>query len=169
MEALDSEAGPDSPRLRIVGTTINDSDARYERALRESMWRRQLQGRVIFEGFVPSEYLPLAHRGAVLHLNVSQTGSLDKAVLESLACGCPVLTGNEAFHDLLREYPEFVITDDRPQAIRDRVLWLKARRGEYSPEKLRGLVQGRHDLASYTDRILANLQEVSQMGRRRRN
>ena len=35
--------------------------------------------------------LPAIYGSAFLHLNLSQTGSMDKTILESLACGCPTL------------------------------------------------------------------------------
>jgi glycosyltransferase involved in cell wall biosynthesis len=44
--------------------------------------------------------LPDYYRRASLFINLSTTGSLDKAVLEALACECPVITTNEAFRDL---------------------------------------------------------------------
>jgi glycosyltransferase involved in cell wall biosynthesis len=42
--------------------------------------------------------VPLYQR-STLFLSASRTGSLDKAVLEALACGRPALTCNEAFVD----------------------------------------------------------------------
>ena len=38
-----------------------------------------------------------------LFVNLSDTGSLDKAVLEAMACGLKILTSNEAFKSVLKE------------------------------------------------------------------
>ena len=91
---------------------------------------------------------------------------MDKTVLEALACGCPALTSNEAFRELLAGYPEFLLHDPRPVAIADAVLDLHRRRDAYDRAALRRLVVGRHDLDGYVEKVRANLEELS---RRRGN
>jgi len=153
---------PDAPplRLKVIGTTITLADQYYEIELRDRVWHLGLQDRVEFVGFVPQPYIPVYYRSAFLHLNVSETGSMDKTVVEALACGCPVLTSNEAFLDMLQDYPEFVIHDERPVAIADQVLKLYARRDQYDRTALRALVVGRHDVHGYVQKVLMNLTEI---------
>jgi glycosyltransferase involved in cell wall biosynthesis len=147
-------------RLRIIGTTITREDQYYELGLRERVWQLGLHEQVEFVGFVPQPYIPIYYRSGFLHLNVSQTGSMDKTVVEALACGCPVLTSNEAFHDLLRDYPDFIIHDERPEAIAGQILDLHARRARYDRATLRTLVVGQHDMRSYVQKVLTNSQEI---------
>lgn len=152
---------PESPiRLRVVGPLLTDDDIAYDAELRTQMWALGLQDKVDLVGFVPQQHTPHFYRTAFLHLNVSQTGSLDKTVLEALACGCPVLTSNEAFHALLTDYPEFIIQDDRPQMIAQQVLALYERREQYDRHGLRNLVAGTHDVSSYVHKLLTNLREI---------
>lgn len=153
---------PDAPplRLRIIGSTVTRDDHYYEAALRDRVWRLGLHEHVEFVGFVPQPYIPLYYRRAFLHLNVSRTGSMDKTVLEALACGCPVLTSNEAFFELLKDYPEFVIHDERPEAIADQILSLYAQRDRYDRTALRALVVGQHDIHTYVRRVLENLEDI---------
>jgi len=156
----------DTPvRLKIIGTTITRDDQYYESALRDRVWRLGLHDRVEFVGFVPQPYIPAYYRRAFLHLNVSRTGSMDKTVLEALACGCPVLTSNEAFFEMLKDYPEFIVRDERPEAIARQVLDLCAeradtRRDRYDRAALRALVVGHHDVHTYVRKVLVNLQEI---------
>jgi glycosyltransferase involved in cell wall biosynthesis len=147
-------------RLRLIGTTITPDDQQYEIRLRDRMWRLGLQDSVEFVGFVPQEFIPYYYRASFLHLNVSQTGSMDKTVIEALACGCPVLTSNDAFFELLKDYPEFIIRDDRPEAIVQQVLVAYSRREQYDPQTLRRLVAGKHDMDSYIQKLLNHLHEV---------
>jgi glycosyltransferase involved in cell wall biosynthesis len=154
---------PNAPKLhlRIVGPLLTPDDLAYDRELRAYAWQTGLQESVEFAGFVPQAYHSSLYRTAFLHLNVSQTGSMDKTVLEALACGCPVLVSNEAFRALLADYPEFIITDDRPEAIAAQIVALYSRLDAYDPMQLRNLVVGQHDLPSYAQKLLAQLKEVA--------
>ncbi|MFH1881976.1 MAG: glycosyltransferase, partial [Planctomycetota bacterium] len=147
-------------RLRLIGTTITREDQYYEIELRDQVWRLELQDWIEFVGFVPQAYIPVYYRRAFGHLNVSQTGSMDKTVVEALACGCPVLTSNEAFFNMLQGYPEFIIRDERPEAIAGQILKLHARRNQYDRAALRALVVGQHDMYTYVQKVLVNLQEI---------
>lgn len=155
------EREPDLPlRLIIAGTTVTQDDQYYEIRLREDVWKKDLQDRIVFAGYVPQEYLPSFYRSAFLHVNVSRTGSMDKTVLEALACGCPVLTGNEAFRGLLAPYPDMLLSDERPDAIAARILHCYHVQGSWSPRALRSLVIGRHDIHTYVSSVLRNLREL---------
>jgi len=160
MDVLRGIPGAPGLRLRVIGPLLTPDDLTYDAALRARVWRTGLQDWVEFVGFVPQEYIPTFYRSAFLHINVSQTGSMDKTVLEALACGCPVLTSNEAFREMLADYPEFIIRDERPEAIAEQVLSLYARREQYDPAQLRMLVVGKHDLPSYIQRLLVQLREL---------
>ena len=45
-------------------------------------------------------------QNADLFVNMGQTGSLDKAMVEAMACGLPILTCNEALEEVLEDYQE---------------------------------------------------------------
>lgn len=147
-------------RLRIVGSPISMDDLEYDRTLRGDIWDRGLQDAVSMEGFVPMEYSPDYYRTAFLHINVSQTNSMDKTVLEALSCGCPVLTSNPAFGDLLSGHPEFIIGDENPDAIAKQVECIYDNWNSYNPEDLRGLVVARHDLRTYAERVLEQIRPL---------
>ncbi|GEM_PF-459096 len=83
--------------LDIVGVTVVDQDREYEKRLHEQILRLGLDGQVTFRGGQSEEQVRRAYQTSSVCLNASATGSLDKAVLEAMACGCPVVTSNEAF------------------------------------------------------------------------
>jgi glycosyltransferase involved in cell wall biosynthesis len=161
MDCLCKSPGAPGLRLRVVGPLLTPDDLAYDAELRTRVWKMGLQDRVEFVGFVPQEYVPVFYRSAFLHINVSRTGSMDKTVVEALACGCPVLTSNEAFRAMLADYPEFIIQDERPEAIAEQVLSLYAKRDQYAPAELRALVVGKHDVQTYVQRLLAQLREIT--------
>lgn len=160
MDSLRALPGGAAIRLRVVGAAITRQDRRYEAALRERLQRDRLEDRVEVLGFVPQAKIPAQYRRAFLHLNLSRTGSMDKTVVEALATGCPVLTSNDAFADLLAAYPQYRVHDDRPQAIAQRIVELYSARDRVDRAALRALVVGHHDVHSYVRKVLANLDEI---------
>lgn len=147
--------------LRLIGTTLTKDDVAYEQELKSFIVKRGLHNYIEFVGHVPITSIPKFYRSAFLHLNVSQTGSMDKAVLEALSCGCPVLTSNEAFIEVLGgSYPEFMVKDERPEAIAKQALLFYESRRQVDRNALRVVVLGQHDLQTYVHKIFENLQEI---------
>ena len=99
-ELLDALARlPACPRTVIAGDILLASDAGYRDALRARA--AGMGGRVELAGAVPwLEVAGLMQRARVM-VNASRTGSIDKVVLEAMACGALPLTCNEAFVPLL--------------------------------------------------------------------
>jgi len=85
--------------LDIAGDAPMEEQKKYERKLKEMA--DGLGGRVKWLGAVPYTAMPeFLSKGDVL-VNLSETGSLDKNVLEAVASGLTVLTSNEAFKSFL--------------------------------------------------------------------
>lgn len=84
-------------RLFLVGEARGEGPVDYESVLRELVERVGLTGLVEFTGPVThAETLAWYHR-ADLFVNLCDQGSMDKAVLEAMACETPVITTNTAF------------------------------------------------------------------------
>jgi glycosyltransferase involved in cell wall biosynthesis len=147
-------------RLRLVGPTL-PGDRAYADRVRRRIAELGLAERVVWTGPLPSEAIPPLYRSAFAHLSVSRTGSMDKTVLEALACGCPVLTGSEAFRALFAAHPDLILTDEDPRAIARRLLGLRDRGGP-EPQALRELVVGRHDLDGWIGRVLEQLGSLAE-------
>lgn len=158
LKPLEGDAG--FPEMAIVGTSRTMDDLDYEYRLRSAVWGERMENRVKMYGHVPHDRVAEFYERAFVHLNVSETGSMDKSVMEALSSGCPVLTSNEAFRETLRDYPEFIVSDDRPDAIAEQIDHIYKRRHEYDPQALRGLVEERHSLYTYADRVLRAIESV---------
>ena len=147
-------------RLRIVGPTLTRDDSVYAGELAETVQARGLAPWVSFEGPRPMSALPAIYGSAFLHVNLSQTVSMDEAILESLACGCPTLTSNASVFPLLERFPALTVRNPTPEAIGRQITHVSEHRHEYAPADLRGLVSGRHDINSYVDRVCGILSEL---------
>ncbi len=92
---------PANTVLSIVGSPMTLEERVYAEEVRKEISALDLFERVRFEGTVLNHQIPEYLAGVDIALNLSKTGSLDKVVLEAIACGIPVISSNEAFEDLL--------------------------------------------------------------------
>jgi len=77
--------------LTIVGEARTDSERAYEAALKAQLDRDGLTEIVTFLGKVGQTELPSVLASAKVFVTMAQNGSLDKAMLEAMACGLPVI------------------------------------------------------------------------------
>jgi glycosyltransferase involved in cell wall biosynthesis len=95
-------------RLLIAGAAVTAADEAYERDIRWYIKERKLDSIVEFIGPIPNVKMPPFYQSAQVVVNFSNTGSLDKALLEAMSCEVPVITTNEAFKLILDPYGLFV-------------------------------------------------------------
>lgn len=69
---------------------------------------RELGARVVFMGGLDQAGVRDMFRRAAKFVHTSETGSLDKVVLEAVACGCPVSTRDPALKFIEHEGPAYV-------------------------------------------------------------
>lgn len=89
--------------LVLIGGTVTPADEAYLETLKTDAVQRSL--RVVFEGPIRPTDVPTALCRADVFLNASATGSLDKAILETMAAGVPVVTSNEGLRSTLASAP----------------------------------------------------------------
>ena len=103
----------------IIGSSRLPEDEKYLAELRQIVLEQSLDDIVSFMGGIPYSKIAAEYQKSDLFLNFSATGSIDKAVLEAAACGCQILTSNEAFFDLFP--PQNIIKDITSYEIRKRI------------------------------------------------
>jgi glycosyltransferase involved in cell wall biosynthesis len=144
-------------RLVMIGPSITADDQTYRVALSSRIADLDLTSHVALLDAMAQQDTVSAYEHAFLHVNVSDTGSMDKTVLEALACGCPVLTSNPSFRELLYPHPAFLLGNPTPDAIASRIEKAYATRGLIDRAAIRRMVVGHHDLSTYSDRVVAQL------------
>ncbi len=86
--------------LSIVGSAVTKIEKEHEQELKEIIINKKLQNKVNFLGKVSQEDLPLLLQQSKIFVTVAKNGSLDKAMLEPLACGLPVVSMSEGSESL---------------------------------------------------------------------
>ena len=148
----------DNFRLRLVGN-VYPHDEPYARHLRALVKEYALEDVVEFAGEVPHHAIAEEYQQADVMINMSNTGSVDKAVLEAMACGIPVITANEAFETMLAPWGnQLLVPVNAPDALAERierVAALAAPEREKLGRELRELVEREHGLERLTEILLS--------------
>lgn len=127
----------------------------YLESLTQMIGVMNLERQVFLKGPVPHGETPALLQNADLFINLSNTGSLDKAVLEAMASGCIVLTCNEAFANILPQ--ELLVEKDNPRALAGKIEMVKELSGQemkHMKEQLRIKVVDNHNLDTLVRKIV---------------
>jgi glycosyltransferase involved in cell wall biosynthesis len=160
MEALAEIAPQINFRLIIIGEALTSEDRIYQQQIYARLGKSSVARQISFVGHVPMANIPNYYNTSFLHLNLSLTGIMDKTVMEALAAGCPVLTSNEAFYNILHDFPQYIIKNNDIKAIAQQILSIYNDRNNVNRNTLRELIINKHDLATYPQRILEELRKI---------
>lgn len=92
--------------LTLVGPAITDVEQKEKKRLEVIIKEKNLKEKVDFVGPVIFSSLPTFFCKSNISVNLAPTGGMDKAVLESLFCGVPVMVSNKTFLSILEPYTE---------------------------------------------------------------
>ena len=140
--------------IKIAGAPIWESDKKYFEKLKNLIKEKKLDGIIKFVGSISNKDIAEFYQEADLFVNFSDTGSLDKAILEAMACGLKVLTSNEAFKDILKEEN---ITDKNPENIANKIISLSKNQ---SSSSLREYAAKNHSLDNLIDKMVKLFRNV---------
>lgn len=141
--------------IKIAGRPIMQEDEIYFAKLKNLIKEKGLDGEVVFVGAISNKNIAEFYAGGDLFVNFSDTGSIDKVVLEAMASGLLVLTSNEAFKDVL--IPRY-FTRKNPEEIAEKIIALS--QAEPDPELRRYVVEN-HDLGNLVRKIANIIRKTS--------
>lgn len=148
----------------LVGPPLAPGDEGYRRSIEEQIEVGGLAGRVTLHGAVPYPEIPAFYRRARVLVNPSGTGSIDKVVLEAMACERPVLTCNDSFPALFRELgkegEKLVFQSGSADDLATRlaaVLALNAPQRRDLGGRLRAIVARDHEVDALMDRLVREM------------
>jgi glycosyltransferase involved in cell wall biosynthesis len=145
-------------RVEIIGGPGTDEQKKYFEKLKTKVENKKLQDVILFIGSVPNNEIINYLRESDLFINTSQTGSLDKAILEAMACGLPIISSNEALIDVIDEYKDKLIFPSKDiSGLIDKIKMIYYLSGE-EREKigigLKAIVKRNHNLPGLISKIL---------------
>jgi len=99
--------------VEIIGVPITEKDKQYYEHLKIKISEKKLENFFDFRGAMNNtEIVPYLQK-ADLFVSMSETGSLDKALLEAMACGTIAVGCNDALREILGEYSDILVYKKR--------------------------------------------------------
>lgn len=144
-------------RLTIIGAPIYDKDYEYQHLCEDYIQKNELSSFITFTG--AQSRAQLAHLLPTMSLcvNMSSTGSLDKAGLEALVSGVPVITANNAFRSVIAGItPELMLPKTELRGLVDAIRWyiaLPQDRKMSIITALKNKVLHEHSLSTFAQRV----------------
>jgi glycosyltransferase involved in cell wall biosynthesis len=139
-------------QFSVAGAPVSAAEESYAKDFERELSVRPYKNVVQVLGAIPHTMLPKFLREQDVFLNFATTGNMDKAGLEALAAGVPVVSSNESFKTFLEPYGLFAALN-APERLADAVE--RASRTDVS--ELRSTVEREHSLAGLIPRIVSLL------------
>ena len=146
----------------FVGASATDADEVYAARMREEVSRRSYASAVRFVGAVPHGELAAYLARADVFLHLSDTGSMDKAMLEALVAGVPVVTSNDAGKAIVPR--EYQVDRGDPSDIADAL----SRAASSDISALSARIAREHDLSDLISRIVRDMEVIVKRPPKRR-
>src|SRR3989344_5339455 len=148
-------------QIEIAGQPATGNDIEYMKKLKNALENKKMTDMFQFVGPIANKDLSPFLWSADLFVNMSHTGSLDKAILEAMATGLPVLTCNEALINVLGNYSDqlmFPKKDDKALAEKINFLMkMPIDRKETTSYDMRRIVVENHNLDGFIDKLFGIL------------
>jgi len=154
--AIMRERGIDA-QLTIVGAPISAVDHEYAQKLLGLIAKYSLESQVYIVNSAPYKDLAAYYRGSDFYVNLMLAGGLDKAAMESMACGTPAIVANSAFSELLGAIaPRLIVTEENTQDLAHRIMEISHADDLAGIRRtVRERVIDAANLSSFTNRLLA--------------
>lgn len=125
-----------------------EKDRKYEESLKSKVESLKLKDNFNFVGKVNHKDLPEYYQSHDIFIHLSKTGSLDKTILEAMACGMKVLSSNDASRAFLSN--ELMFRGDNSTELAAKIKFLK---DQLVNLNLRNYVVQNHNLDTLIDKI----------------
>lgn len=154
--AVGAHIWPDTWSLSIVGGPLLPRDYAYLESLKHLIAEKNLSSHINFLGSAGYSQIPALLQDHDIFVNVSGTGSLDKAVFEAMSVGLSVLTANEAYRSIVPD--AYFLDHIHPEFLAERIKQLSA---EMRPNMaLRHIVLDHHSLDTTIGKIVSFLKDT---------
>lgn len=145
--------------LTVYGEPGNNADSIYQSSLIEQAAKQKITERIMFAGPIKHSLVGKALTGNSLFFHASRgTGSLDKAPLEAMFSGLPVVSTSPAFKNILEPYGLYVAGDEAEFAQKVELYLQKPERERKQIGlELAAMVKSQHSLTQLIPKIVSML------------
>ncbi len=133
------EAGFDFT-ITIAGTASTGQEKEYEKAMRTQSAAFGLSDHILWAGDIMQKELPQLLYAADVFIHDGVTQSLDKALLEAVACGCTVISSNPSYAAFSKSYaPQYIFPSRDVNALYSIIKSVSELSGEERDASMKGV------------------------------
>jgi len=143
--------------IQIIGGPVLKKEQKYFNDLKNIVKDKKLEDYIKLLGPISHNQILSYYQNSDLFINLSHTGSMDKVVLEAMACEKLVLTCNEAFFDFLNDQ-RFIFQKKNSQDLVQKIIDLinlEIEKKQAIGQQLRDKVIKDHNLDNLIKKIIA--------------
>ncbi|PIR91865.1 hypothetical protein COX74_01410 [bacterium (Candidatus Gribaldobacteria) CG_4_10_14_0_2_um_filter_41_16] len=145
-------------KVDLVGSPVYQDDQVYQDELIWIIKSNKLENYINFCGSVPHKDIAEVYQRADLSVNLCPTGGMDKAVLESMAGGLPVILLNETFANILENYKsDLILTKASEFELAEKIIRLREMAEDKKlqmTKNLKAIVNEQYDIKKLIGRII---------------
>ncbi len=150
--------------VNVIGGAGTPAQVEYLDNLKEQVKNKKLENYIKFSGPISNLQVPRHLQEADLFVNMSRTGSLDKAAAEAMAAGLPVLTCNESVAQALGPKHQNLVyqigsASQLAEKIKD-IMTMPADSRVQLGAKLRDIVLKHHSLNAFIAKVVEVLKSL---------
>lgn len=101
LQVIQERLGKVEVHLTIVGGPLVPDDVNYVEQLKALAASLGVSEKTHFTGPLPFREVHQCYMDAHIFISASETGSVDKTLLEAMSCGIPIVTCNESMREIL--------------------------------------------------------------------
>ncbi|MBI2108847.1 MAG: glycosyltransferase family 4 protein [Parcubacteria group bacterium] len=99
--------------ITCIGAPVYKTDVEYFKKLKTLVKEKNISESVFFKGAISYTDMLDYYKEADISVNLTPTGGMDKAVLESIACGTMALSANKAFSEVFGIHGKSLLYKER--------------------------------------------------------
>jgi len=144
--------------LTVIGEPVTPEDQIYKQTIVELAEKLGLKHHIFFIGSMMHQDIVPYLQNSDVFVSMSRTGSLDKAALEAMACGVPVVTSSEGIAGVLEPYKsQLVFPQGNVEActeLIDKFINMSVEDRRSFGMKLRTIVLEQHNLKNLVSKLV---------------
>ena len=145
-------------KFEIIGKPFTADEEKYLKELKQEIEQKKLENNFVFLGNYSFKKIIPFYQNCDIFINLSDTESLDKAVLEAMACEKIVITSNYAFKPILEKHQNYLITEkNNPEMLGEKIIDiinLDKEKKNLIEKDLRKIVVTSHNLDNLINKII---------------
>lgn len=146
-------------KIIFIGSPVTSDDEDYFLEIKKLVESLSLSNEVEFRKSISNMEIRSIYCNADITVNLTPTGGVDKAVLESMSCGVPVFTSNQTFEDYFGIWSDDLIFEERnPEDLSVKIINIFSKKISDLKSFLMDVASNRASIYTLVEKLIKSMQ-----------